>query len=344
MKDNETQFQQIMDGLPLDDQPDPLYRRTLRETILIRFDAMQSPRESTQSAKRLYFEPRKIVQLAAAAVVVLTVGALILYMTVGQGPGIAFADVQRQILEAKTLSCILTVVGKATASVAPGKEITKTLIVDKNGNVIKEEVEEKTIEGQKAKLQDVNFTMKITTKEPGLSRVDILSYNDNKYTAAGTYTITDTQKGKTAFFQTKQKLYVLEDTPKNGPLSTGFESVFRQCMDRVKTADAKPLGEKTIDGRKAKGYAFKGGEVWADAKTAKPILIIINQKDPQGNPNKIEISNIRINEPLKDSLFSMNVPKGYIDLNNMTVEELKKIQSGENKAVFVLPSVTTEEP
>ena len=335
MQQNESQIQTILDRLILDDQPDAAYRQTLRQSVLQRFDERQP------AAKRLHFVQRNLVQYAAA-VVVLSVGAAMLFLTVGKGPGIAFADVQRQLRDAKTILCILSVSGKTSAMAAPGKEVTKTLIVNKKGEIVKTEVKEKELRREEGAAEDVHFKMKIATREPGLSRVDILAFNDNEGEAVGTYTITDSEKGKTAFFQTKQKLFVLDDAPGHGSLSSGFESVFRQCMDTIKTAEAEPIGEKKIDGRNAKGYKIKNGEVWADARTAAPILIKISSKDPQGNVNTVEISDIRLNEPLEDSLFSMEIPEGYTDLNHLTAEDFEKIKQGQNSAVFISPSVQTE--
>lgn len=334
MDQDVNQFQNLIDGLVTDDQPDPAYRRELREKLLQQFDAPKT--------RTLHLVQRKVLQYAAAVALVLSVGAVFFMMTVGHGPGIAFADVQRKLRDAKTMSCILTMTGKATVYVGSATIITKKQIVDEKGNVVKENVEEKSLDKKftKPRTVDIHLKMKITTREPGLLRVDMIQGNcsgDN----AGSYTIVDSKNGKMLFVDTKQKIY-LKDKSNTASPAGAFEKLFRKYMDKIQNADAESLGEKTIDGKKTVAYKIKGGEVRADAKTAAPIQIQFDNKDENGNVSKVTISGIRINEPLDDSVFSMDIPEGF---NDMCDIQLKDNQGTliQNKEIEVhIPSVTAE--
>jgi hypothetical protein len=110
-------------------------------------------------------------------------------------------------------------------------------------------------------------------------------------------------------------------------------------MDKIKNGNAEPLGDKVIDGRKAQGYKVLNSEVWADAETADPIEITVRETDPQGNVNRISITDIRMNIPLDDSVFSMEKPEGYKDVNHLSIEDMVEIQQ-QNKAAFIVPSVS----
>jgi len=83
------------------------------------------------------------------------------------------------------------------------------------------------------------------------------------------------------------------------------------------------LGVRQIDGRDAVGFSAKHPlieiTVWADSKTGLPVRI--EQKEGQA---LYIVKNMRFDEPMDDSLFSMEVPEGYklqqmeIDLNSAT--------------------------
>ncbi len=83
------------------------------------------------------------------------------------------------------------------------------------------------------------------------------------------------------------------------------------------------LGVREIDGREAVGFLAKHPQievtVWADSKTGLPVRI--EQKEHQA---LYIVKNMRFDEPMDDSLFSMDVPEGYklqqmeLDLNSAT--------------------------
>lgn len=114
----------------------------------------------------------------------------------------------------------------------------------------------------------------------------------------------DNQKMEALYFDT------------TGPMQRGtrgylkfLRQVIRDLQENPEFAPRK-LGTKTIDGRKMIGYAVgdehKGLEVWADTKTALPVLIKITF----GKEVTI-LKNFEFDVPVADSLVSTEVPAGY---------------------------------
>lgn len=103
------------------------------------------------------------------------------------------------------------------------------------------------------------------------------------------------------------------------------------------------LGVRQIDGREAVGFLAKHPvieiTVWADSKTGLPVRI--EQKEGQA---LYIVKNMRFDEPMNDSLFSMDVPEGYklqqmeIDLNSATeadfIEGLRVLAERFNDGYF----------
>jgi hypothetical protein len=103
------------------------------------------------------------------------------------------------------------------------------------------------------------------------------------------------------------------------------------------------LGTREIDGREAVGFLAKHPQaeitIWADSETGLPVRI--EEKEEQA---LYIIKNMRFDEPMPDSLFSMEVPEGYklqqmeIDLNSATeadfVEGLRLLAETFNDGQF----------
>ncbi|MBN1943800.1 MAG: hypothetical protein JW849_10955 [Phycisphaerae bacterium] len=295
MCQDEKQIQQMMDGLHVDDQPDPAYRRALREKVLDAFTTAEtSPKIADEppapQERKFRIMQRRIIQLAVAAGIVIAVGAAILMMTVGKGPSIAFADVQKHVRDAYTMSCLLHIDMK-----------------DPAGN-------------------PQTMTMKMFNKEPGLMRQEFVK--STMPGVVGTYTITDTQKGKVISFVPKQKMAVvmdfggfppelMEDQNKN-PLDN-----FKKMIEGSET----PLGEKIIDGQKTMGFdVVQDGmhmKIWADAETAIPVRMEMDM--PFLNNAQIAMSEFRFDESLEDSLFRQDIPKDYkVQKMDMSLKDLSE--------------------
>jgi hypothetical protein len=118
----------------------------------------------------------------------------------------------------------------------------------------------------------------------------------------------------------------------NGPLQSGtqgFLNFIRTTITRLQENpefSAEKLGYKTIDGKKAVGFAAGGQDVriqiWADAKTSLPLRIELGM-----GPQSTTLKNFRFDVPVDPALVSMDVPAGYalkesaMDLSDATEED-----------------------
>jgi len=86
---------------------------------------------------------------------------------------------------------------------------------------------------------------------------------------------------------------------------------FAELKKMVRNAQEE-LGEKTIDGIKAKGYRVANDsmtvDIWVDAETAMPVRMESEMTD---TGMKVVMSDIEIVETVDPGLFSVEVPKGY---------------------------------
>jgi len=117
------------------------------------------------------------------------------------------------------------------------------------------------------------------------------------------------------------KILVLNDGAKTatyidikGPLqerTRGYiEFVRKVLMELNDSQNVEKLGEQEIDGQKAIGFAGPNEEVkiWADPKTAVPIRVELRL-----GQLFVIFKNFKFDEPIDDSLVSMNVPPGYTE-------------------------------
>ncbi|MBN1943376.1 MAG: DUF2092 domain-containing protein [Phycisphaerae bacterium] len=251
---------------------------------------------------------KTLITAAAAALVIAAIGVW-MHMPRGSVPGltgITFADVQRQMRNAETMSCVINAPGTFTET---NIHIEKT--EDEKGNVI----EDKTKRTEKTETKTGETKIKLYLKEPNLLRLEMYGPSDVPVAGEGIYVISDSRSGKAIILMPGEKTYKKENSMFSvaGMIMASYKQGFNETKKMIENGEAKLIGEKTIDGRKAKGYAIEEddmkGEIWADAETAMPIQV--TGADPKNTGHKMTISNIRINEPLDDSLFSMEIPEGY---------------------------------
>ncbi|MBN2589786.1 MAG: hypothetical protein JXA96_07980, partial [Sedimentisphaerales bacterium] len=109
-----------------------------------------------------------------------------------------------------------------------------------------------------------------------------------------------------------------------GDMTRSYIRFVRQIIKQFQEDQIENLGEQIIDGRKAIG--FQGGgkneqiTIWADPKTAIPILIEVHI----GQKMAFMMKNFEFDAQVDESLVSMDVPNGYtlkdtqVDLGNAT--------------------------
>jgi hypothetical protein len=98
-------------------------------------------------------------------------------------------------------------------------------------------------------------------------------------------------------------------------LAGAKEQNFLEELKKAVAGEHEDLGEKTIDGRKVKGYRCKSTsamkmamDIWVDAGSGKPVLV--EQTLPEGM-GKATMTDFVINPKLDDSLFDTRPPEGY---------------------------------
>ncbi len=298
MYHDEEELQKLIERLDIDDHPDAECRDRLREEMLNVFDrrrdgdgATRLHRPGGQKRKGRIMN-RRIFQLATAALVVLAVGVGIFVVMQGDKSSIAFADVQQHVRAMETMICTLQMAMKDPA----GKPMT--------------------------------MTMKLYAKEPGIMRQEFIESSIPN--TKGVINIINFEKAKSLGLIPKEKMAIITDfgTFPKELLEEQQKSPLREFKKMIEGSN-RSLGEKEIDGQKVKGFdVFEDGqrmEIWADAKTAEPVLVKMDI--PEMNA-KLTMKDFRFNEPLDDSLFSMDIPKDYkvknldLSLKNLTEKDL----------------------
>ncbi|HYE18568.1 MAG TPA: hypothetical protein VEA69_08995 [Tepidisphaeraceae bacterium] len=144
----------------------------------------------------------------------------------------------------------------------------------------------------------------------------------------GQVTISDMPAGRSLTIDPKLKTAILItfDPKGRGPERAGaadFLDEFKRLDDKA----AKPLGEKVIDGKPARGFATDQGamkmEIWADKATNRPIRMDV-RLPLYGGETTMTMSDFVFDAPLDPALFDLDAPKGY---------ELQKIAIDPNENV-----------
>jgi outer membrane lipoprotein-sorting protein len=88
-----------------------------------------------------------------------------------------------------------------------------------------------------------------------------------------------------------------------------------EALQKLREDQSRPLGEKSIEGVTVQGFEIVNDNVtttvWADAKTGAPVEVEFLHKNHPVGPYRQTWTNIKLDEPLDDSLFSVEPPVGY---------------------------------
>ena len=149
---------------------------------------------------------------------------------------------------------------------------------------------------------------KVMFKEPGLMRREMVGPTKR-------IIIMDQQQGKMIILEEATKKAIILYLPgfpaegRENQIKQNFLTGIKKLIEESETE----LGEKEIDGRAAKGYRVEKGNqtftIWADAETGQPVEV--NMTMFQGEARKI-MSDFEFDVELDESLFSLEVPEGYI--------------------------------
>ncbi|MBN1553506.1 MAG: hypothetical protein JXA11_02080 [Phycisphaerae bacterium] len=232
-----------------------------------------------------------------AAVLLIAAGVIVAFhvFPIGENlpsfTSVSFAEVQKQVRNLETMSCIMNM----------------------------------TMQTPPDKTQSV--TMKIFMKEQGLLRQEFVKSSVPGF--GGYYTVINMHTGKIVSIVPAQKMAIVMDhgefspelmqEKKNNPWSNVREMI---------EGNATSLGEKTIDGNIVQGFdVTQDGQrmqIWVNDKAA-PMEVCM---EIPGINAKMTMSDFRFNEPMKDSLFSQDIPKDYkiqnmdVSLKNLSEKDL----------------------
>ncbi|MHB8957030.1 MAG: hypothetical protein ACYC4U_29045 [Pirellulaceae bacterium] len=273
--------------------PDPQYAETLRATILDGLGPAETVAHVTEGIRKADVIPliilkrtqtmKRIAKFAVAATILVALGILASWMTIGGGStNIAFAEVAKALdnLRTATYDCTMemknSMDGKATTTTMKGFFLAPSC----------ERIEMSTSVG--------------SGKEKGTS-VMILDHQAMKG-----ITLAPEQKLATAIDLSKIKKPA-------GP-SNPFEMV-RQLVQEGSCSPGEKiesLGKKEIDGRVAIGFRTHSNMAdqtfWADPQTAR--LVRVEVDFPGGSGHGV-MNNFRYDMELAPLLFSLEPPAGY---------------------------------
>jgi outer membrane lipoprotein-sorting protein len=196
----------------------------------------------------------------------------------------------------------------------------------------------------------MTMKMKMYFKSPGLMRQEITTEGGNTATAPVTSQTTTAPAAQRAFSifdisnkkgvvlipaQKKAIVYDLKNVPA-GALDRPEQQNFLDTLKKAVAGEHEDLGEKTIDGRKLKGYRCKSAltktmDIWVDATTGRPVLV--EQTLPEGM-GKSTMTDFVLNPKLDDSLFDTGVPEGYTVENQTLDFDVKEDQLIKGLSLF----------
>ena len=283
--------------------PDPKYAQTLRETILDRVGPAETVAHPTEAIRDADASPiitlertrkmKRIAKFAVAATVLVAIGIVTSWMTIGGGStNIAFANVADALDSLRSATFDVT-------SQAKGEEGQPSATATGKGFFL-------APSHQRIEMSTVTGPAKITINQ---------------------VTIADGQAAKFIMLMPDQKFAVsmewkkmTEDMEKSGelakvPSADVFETVRRLVREGSSGTGEKAerLGKKEIDGREAVGFRINANmmdmTLWADPETAWPIRVEIVMDVM--TEVRIVMNNFRYDVDLDPSLFSLEPPEGY---------------------------------
>jgi len=291
MFDSNEDFEQLTRNLNIDRQPPPGHRQELKRQMLAAFAQAQADQGPACPAgnRRAGLKGLSLMRnwkIRAAAAIVLAAMAAGVYLFVDRGTTVAFADVKEQIDGATTMTMTATAKMKSL----PRPVITKMFF--KYPGQMRQEITMEVPPGKQPATQPAAKPQTQTT-----------------------ICIFDMQKMQALILDPNQKIAMVVEY-KNLPKNAMEDAKRQDFLAQLKKAVAgkhEDLGEKTIAGKKVKGYRSLDGrmigmDIWVDASTGVPVQIDQTLPNDMGT---VTMTDFVINPKLDDSLFSLAAPEGY---------------------------------
>jgi len=295
LHEEESEFSQLMRGVPFDDAVRAEHRDALRARVLALYERAQLDSMETSDTrpwwKRAWNQGRELMKRPMPRLIVVTSVCLIV------------------------AGVWLFVPGRQTAAQAFNK-LAETLVTAKTARFQMEVA----IEGQPKQTAQAYYLA------PGRFRQELRS--------VGLVNISDLTAGKMVIVMPAAKRVMVMNI-KGAPKNEKFQSQFDRLRELLsKSRDAKDaqyqrLGEKEIDGRRAVGFRYDSpaAEVtlWGDPATGYPVRI---ETVWGGLPRtEVTMNNFEINLDLKASLFDVTPPAGY-KVQSIDVDVAKPSEEG----------------
>ncbi|MHC4620741.1 MAG: LolA family protein [Planctomycetota bacterium] len=273
MSNNETDFKELISRLNVDTKPNPAHRESLRRKILSVFD------ETCKS--------RPVRMLPAGT----------------------WQAVRRSIMTSKVTKLaaaaviIIAVMIGLNQSIGPIAVTTPAF-----GEVVEPFLS--------ARTATFKATMKVQGGPTQTFEGAFMEPCRMRQTTEGAVVISDLEKGKVVTLIAAQKraiVWEVVNMPENPGELNPFLEVRRRILEAKEAEDESVefLGEREVEGRAAIGYHVKKAgfdiTVWADAETKIPVTL-----ESTMGPVTSSMSDIVFNVDLPDSVFSLEIPGGYM--------------------------------
>jgi hypothetical protein len=293
MRDEEQKYERVLDeaAQALRDLPVPAGppEATLQQ-VLSAGEGLKITPPTKNITERLR-TMQSITKIAAALLIAAGIVGIVAVFTVGNGASIAFADVVKPILTARTV--VFNAIAGKPGELDTGDKTFQVKVMNKGDLPVRQEVFMPQIDSEVILILDLRALRQMTLvpKEKKAVYIDI--------------------KG-------------LPEKPKN------FLEEIRKIIKRLQEEPSftvTELGEQKLDGRTTIGFHAMGPNIeltiWADPETALPVKL--QQIQPH---MEVICTDFQFDVELDDTLFSMEVPEGYsqqqtqIDVTGSTEADL----------------------
>jgi len=334
--------------------PDPQYVETLRATILDRLGPADTAARATEGIRKADVIPtltlertqtmKRIAKFAVAATILVALGILVFWMTIGGGStNIAFARVADALDSLRSATYDVTSESKGDNGQPPATATGKGFFLAPSHQRIEVSVDiaNPAIKAAAEAARRNQVGDSPAAKAAGQAAAEAAAKAIALMPKMNQVTIVDGQTAKSIMLMPNMKLAVAMDMKKlredslkksgrlaKDPPADVFETVRRLVREGSSgTGDkAERLGKKEIDGRQAVGFRINANgmdmTLWADPETAWPIRIEIVMAMLDGV--RLVMNHFRYNVDLDKSLFSLEPPDGYVTQTmqmTMPVEE-----------------------
>jgi len=293
----------------------------LEESIMDRIAGERSIRLKAASSAGFFHQIRSLfmknaVLKIASAAAVLALFFIIAFWNGGSPSTIVWADVQGRLNQVDTMTySALTEIAEPA-----GMRITgRFKAYCKDPGLAR--AEEYPLDSGAGSAEAKPKMIAIIRREPGSSRMLILYPESSRAELSESVFLTDGSK-----------------PPSQSPLDS--VSFNWELIKEITADKTKRIGNRIINGIPAVGFEFDmpewarvkmGGQIhaqlWASGNDGTLLLFELEYRDPQRQKVRAELSDIRWNVPLDESLFDFAVPEGW-SLNRTRTESVEYANAG----------------